>query len=206
MKSSYSQQSIEQGLRRQIKLEDSVGLGAARLLAVSKSETQVVEASKSLMLSCARLEALKTELSVITRGSYVRPNKLRLAEVSLTELRIPLAWRDRDLSLGDGRRFAIFCTVSAGAQILDTGVKIVDRNCVDLAFSEVFTFCNMKPDFDIKLDVYIHKLRRERSGAGPRNWFQRIKRNKFLNQRKALNFKLLTTKHLTVDDCSGRVK
>ena len=99
----------------------------------------------------------------------------------------------------DGRRFAVFCTVSSGTQILDTEVQVVDRNCADLAFSEVFAFSNMKPEFNIKLEVYIHKFRGER-----RNWFQRIKEDIFLTQKKAKNFKILSTQPLSVDNCSGQ--
>ena len=188
-----------------MKLEDSVGLGAARMLAVSKSEIQIIESSKTLMLSCARLEGLKNELSLVTKGNFVRVKKSRKAEVNLTDLRIPLAWRQSQENLSDTRKFAIFCIVTSGAQIFDTGVKIVDRNCADLTFSEAFLFSNMKPEFDIKLDVFCHKLRGESRGSGPKNWFQKMMGNnpKFLQQRKAMNFKLLTTKHLTVDDCSG---
>ena len=41
-----------------------------------------------------------------------------MAEVSLTDLRIPLAWRQQsEANLGDRKKFAIFCTVSCGAQV-----------------------------------------------------------------------------------------
>ena len=39
---------------------------------MSKSETQIIESSKTLMLSCARLEGLKNELSQVTKGSKER--------------------------------------------------------------------------------------------------------------------------------------
>ena len=98
--------------------------------------------------------------------------------------------------------------IASVGQIFDTSVKIVDRNCADITFSEAFLFSNMKPEFDIKLDVFCHKLRGEAGVSGPRNWFQRMMggNTKFLHQRKAMNFKLLTTKHLTVDDCSDEVR
>ena len=62
--------------------------------------------------------------------------------------------------------------IASVGQIFDTGVKIVDRNCADITFSEAFLFSNMKPEFDIKLEVFCHKLRGEVGGSGPRNWFQ----------------------------------
>ena len=38
--------------------------------------------------------------------------------MSLTDLRIPLAWRQQsEANLGDRKKFAIFCTVSCGAQV-----------------------------------------------------------------------------------------
>merc|ERR1719412_3513495 len=54
---NYNQESLERELRQQMTMEDSVGLGAAKVL----------EVSKTLALSCARLEALKTELSAVSR-------------------------------------------------------------------------------------------------------------------------------------------
>ena len=47
-------------------------------------------------------------------------------------------------------------------------------DCADITFSEAFLFSNMKPEFDIKLDVFCHKLRGEAGGSGPRNWLQKI--------------------------------
>ena len=38
---------------------------------------QVLEASKTLALSCARLEALKTELSAVSRGAEARAKRSR---------------------------------------------------------------------------------------------------------------------------------
>ena len=64
------------------------------MLAVSKSETQIIESSKTLMLSCARLEGLKNELSLVTKGGYVRSKRSRLAEC------------------------AIFCKVTSGVKVI----------------------------------------------------------------------------------------
>ena len=103
--------------------------------------------------------------------------------MSLTDLRIPLAWRQQsEANLGDRKKFAIFCTVSCGAQvrcylifspnvkfscfqIFDTGVKVVDRNCADISFPEVFLFSNLPPDFSLKLEVFSYRLRGEAGGG-----------------------------------------
>ena len=78
-----------------------MGLEAERMLAASKSETQIIKSSKTLMLSRARLEGLKTELSLVAKGNFVRVKKSRKAEVSLTHLRIPLAWKQSQENLSD---------------------------------------------------------------------------------------------------------
>ena len=80
-------------------LEDSVCLGAAKMIAVSKTETQIIEASKTLMLSHSRLEGLKKELSSVTKGIHVNGKRSRLAEVSLSDLRIPLAWTQERVAI-----------------------------------------------------------------------------------------------------------
>ena len=66
--------------------------------------------------------------------------------------------------------------IASVGQIFDTGVKIVDRNCAEITFSEAFLLSKMKPEFDIKLEVFCQKLRGEAGGSGPRNWFQKMLR------------------------------
>jgi len=58
---------LEKDLKKKIILEESVCLGSARLIIASKSESQILEASKALMLGCTRLETLKTELRRLSR-------------------------------------------------------------------------------------------------------------------------------------------
>ena len=50
-------------------------------------------------------------------------------------------------------------------QIFDTGVKVVDRNCADISFPEVFLFSNLPPDFSLKLEVFSYRLRGEAGGG-----------------------------------------
>ena len=42
--------------------------------------------------------------------------------------------------------------------MFDNGVKILDRNCADNTFRDAFLFFYMKPEFDIQLDGFCHKL------------------------------------------------
>ena len=91
-------------------MEDSVSLGSTRLIAVSKSETQILEASKTLLLSCTRLTSLKEELSLVRKGLSNPPPRPRLAEVSLSNLSIPLVWRQSETDLCE-KKFAVFCLI-----------------------------------------------------------------------------------------------
>ena len=74
--------------------QQAASLAAVKLLAASSSEDQSVEGAKTIELARLRLEAVNSELLVISRESYARTKRPRLAEVSLTDLRIPLVWKD----------------------------------------------------------------------------------------------------------------
>ena len=55
----------------------------------------------------------------------------RLAEVSLTDLRVPLAWRGSAGQPGGQARYAVVCLVSCGGQIYDSGLIMEDRGHTD---------------------------------------------------------------------------
>ena len=62
------------------------------------------------------------------------------AQVSLSDLRMPLIWRDTDhfKNKGDYRRFAVFCLARIGTEIYDTTLLCpVDRSLTDLTFPDV---------------------------------------------------------------------
>ena len=89
---------------------------------------------------------------------------------------------------------------------------MVDNSCADISFSDTFIFSSMTADFDLKISVYCHKLRDlHKKMSGARAWLRSLKsmlgsRSSFLVNKKAINFKLLTTKHLTLEDCSSELK
>ena len=103
--------TLERELKEKMVLEDSVSLGATRMIAVSKSETQILEASKTLLLSSSRMQGLKEELSLVRKDLHNPQERSRLAEVSLSDLRIPLVWRQSDSDLCQGKQFAVFCLI-----------------------------------------------------------------------------------------------
>lgn len=67
-------------------------------------------------------------------------NKQRTtAKVSLSEIRMPLMWRDTDhfKNKGDHRRFAVFCLLRIGTDIFDTSLLCpVDRSLTDISFND----------------------------------------------------------------------
>jgi len=202
---------LEKEIRKKICLEESLCLGSAKLIYASKSESQILEASKNLMLGCTRLESLKTELGKIARTDWSKPARSRLAEVSLSDLRIPLAWKHRDnlTDMGDNKKFAVFCIVRSGTQVYDTGLVIIDRTVADLSFSDIFAFSNLSPEFDIKVEVYSHLVNAGLLGT-PKNWIRKFKSMIVTNQKsrpldKVATFDMLAEIKLTVDDANDAI-
>ena len=102
--------------------------------------------------------------------------------------------------------------MSSGAQVFDTGLVLVDPSHPDISFSEAFVFSNMDSNFDLKLDIYCHQLRETNIDSyGTKKWFSIIKetvmqKNSLQSNKKAINFQLLKTKHLTLQDSSDIVE
>lgn len=77
--------------------------------------------------------------------------------LTLSELRVPLMWRDADhfKGRGDYRRYAVFCLVKIGPQIYDTQlISDVDRQLTDVTFDDMILFNNVELDFELELEVY----------------------------------------------------
>lgn len=114
----------------------------------SAQNTQMLEAAKNLLTSNERMTAYMAELqrrkrdrsSDLTNGSPSHGIKSKpLGKVSLSEIRMPLMWRDTDhfKNKGDHRRFAVFCLVKIGTDIYDTSLLCpVDRNLTDVTFND----------------------------------------------------------------------
>ena len=59
--------------------------------------------------------------------------------LGLTDLRLPLMWKDTDhfKNRGDYRRFAVFCLAKVGTEVLDSSlVTPVDRAATDITFAD----------------------------------------------------------------------
>ena len=90
-------------------------------------------------------------------------------------------------------------------------MKIVDRNCTDLSFPEILVFSNLSNDFELKLEVYSHQLREESGRTSPSALMKTLREKLSGKKRKteagkAIEFRLVTTKVLTVEDSSGEVE
>lgn len=61
------------------------------------------------------------------------------ARLGLSDLRLPLMWKDTDhfKNRGDYRRFAVFCLAKVGTEVMDTSlVTPVDRSATDITFPD----------------------------------------------------------------------
>lgn len=79
------------------------------------------------------------------------------ATVSISELRIPLMWRDVDhfKNRGDYKRYALFCLLKIDSQIYDTQlISDVDRHVTDVDFDDVITFIGVDQTFELTVEVY----------------------------------------------------
>ena len=89
-------------------------------------------------------------------------------------------------------------------------MKIVDRKCTDLSFPEILVFSNLGPDFELKLEVYSHPLREDSGRNSPATLIKTLREKLSGKKRKAdvraIEFQLVTTKILTVEDSSGEVE
>lgn len=119
-------------------LSFSNGLNAQS--AANAYNTQILEAAKNLLTSNERMTAYMAELQRRKRdkeGTQLRSKPT--GKISLSEIRMPLMWRDSDhfKNKGDHRRFAVFCLAKIGTEIFDTTLLCpIDRNSTDISFSD----------------------------------------------------------------------
>lgn len=114
----------------------------------SAQNTQILEAAKNLLTSNERMTAYMAELQRRKRDrnemlppstQHGHRHQKTTAKVSLSEIRMPLMWRDTDhfKNKGDHRRFAVFCLIRIGTDIFDTSLLCpVDRSLTDISFND----------------------------------------------------------------------
>ncbi|XP_076472015.1 rhotekin-like isoform X2 [Babylonia areolata] len=168
---SLKDTDLQQKIDHEIKMRE----GTTKLLAASKHPNQLLEAARSLLCSNTRIIAYMTELQrrktqeVLGQSQLTEGNQLPCkAQISVSDIRIPLMWKDTDhfKNKGDYRQYAVFCLLKVGTEIYDTSmITNVDRSMTDMTFEDVILFQNIPHDFELKLEVYCHKLHEELSMA-----------------------------------------
>lgn len=123
----------------------SFGGSSSSSSASSPHNTQMLEAAKNLLTSNERMTAYMAELQrrkkdrSITGAETTKRSTRPTGRVSLSEIRMPLMWRDTDhfKNKGDHRRFAVFCLAKIDTEIYDTSLLCpVDRNSTDISFND----------------------------------------------------------------------
>uniref|UniRef100_A0A3B4AVP8 REM-1 domain-containing protein n=1 Tax=Periophthalmus magnuspinnatus TaxID=409849 RepID=A0A3B4AVP8_9GOBI len=155
----------------QIEMEVRMKDGASRLLAACSQRDQALEVSKNLVSCNSRILALLSQLQRMRRaqvlqrvGHGTRSEQGHLSDdlvtcfgkLSLSDLRIPLMWKDSEYfkNKGELHRCAFFCLLQCGSQILTTDLQIVDRTLTDICFEDTFIFDEVGPGFVLRLELY----------------------------------------------------
>ncbi|KAF2365018.1 Anillin domain [Trinorchestia longiramus] len=164
----------EYDLEQRIGLEIKMREGSSKLLAACGATAgarttlpHALEAAKSLLTSNHRMAAYMAELQnrrKLSLRSASSPSASKaqssfssVARVCISDLRMPLIWKDSDhfKNKGDFRRFAVFALLKIGTEIYDTAmINPVDRSMTDICFDDIITFTGIQADFKCEVEVY----------------------------------------------------
>uniref|UniRef100_A0A0A9ZDX0 Rhotekin n=1 Tax=Lygus hesperus TaxID=30085 RepID=A0A0A9ZDX0_LYGHE len=224
LRSLRSSSSKELDLEQKIEVEIKMREGTTKLLAACKHQAQSLEAAKSLLTSNERMSAYMAELQRRKRQQVPKPIGCK-ARLCLSDLRMPLIWRDTDhfKNKGDYRRFAVFCLAKVGTEMFDTSLLCpVDRSLTDLTFPDILVFNQVPSDFTFTLEVYSHMLRDDMSIASTRRKIKNtihtsisrtVGKKLAASLRDELNsgkigphFELMASARLTLDEVSDSVR
>ncbi|XP_034233900.1 rhotekin-like isoform X1 [Thrips palmi] len=216
----------ELDLEQKIDVEIRMREGTTRLLAACRHQTQTLEAAKSLHTSNERMSAYMAELQRRRRAPArtLSQSTPSTARVSVSDLRMPLMWRDTDhfKNKGDHRRFAVFVLTRIGTQILDSTLLCpVDRSLTDLTYPDVHVFNNVPTDFELRLEIWGHVMQDDMSIASTPHKIKRSihssisrtvgkklaasLRDELNTGRIGPNFELMASAHLSLDDVGDSV-
>ncbi|XP_043911540.1 rhotekin-2 [Protopterus annectens] len=115
--------------------------------------------SETRFYSLVHLDEVRLRVDRIYRMSSDIGSKERKAcrgKVAISDIRIPLMWKDCDHFSNKGRsqQFAVFCMFKIGTEICDTEMAVVDKTVTDICFDTVAVFNEAGPEFELKLEVY----------------------------------------------------
>ncbi|XP_029300800.1 rhotekin-like [Cottoperca gobio] len=159
-----SDNTQDEEVLKQIEREVRMREGASKLLAACSRREQALEASKSLLTCNARILALLSQLQKMRKAQILqrvghRPSEDAvpcMGKVSLSDLRIPLMWKDSEYfkNKGELQRCAVFCLLQCGTQIHDTDLVMVDRTLTDICFEDTIIFKEAAPGFQLRVELY----------------------------------------------------
>ncbi|XP_040052999.2 rhotekin isoform X1 [Gasterosteus aculeatus] len=173
MGSNTRDEEVLQRIEREVRMRE----GASKLLAACSRREQALEASKSLLTCNARILALLSQLQQMRKDKILqrvgrRPSEDAppcLGKVSLSDLRIPLMWKDSEYfkNKGELQRCAVFCLLQCGTEIHDTDLVMVDRTLTDICFEGATLFDQAAPAFQLRVELYSSCAVEEFSPAAP---------------------------------------
>ncbi|CAL8254377.1 unnamed protein product [Lota lota] len=166
--STFFQQNEDSNIQGKLDFELRMRDGAYKLLLACSKREQVLNASKSLLTSNARIRAYLAQLQkekeeqdlLGAARRLVNPisdNRVPCAgKVAIAGLRIPLMWKDSDHfnNRGSSRRVAVFCVMQIGFEVFDTEMVVVDRSATDICFEGVTIFNEAVPQFELKVELW----------------------------------------------------
>ncbi|XP_031716215.1 rhotekin-like [Anarrhichthys ocellatus] len=149
---------------KQIEREVRMREGASKLLAACSRREQALEASKSLLTCNARILALLSQLQKMRKAQILQRVGRRpsddvlpcLGKISLSDLRIPLMWKDSEYfkNKGELQRCAVFCLLQCGTEIHETDLVMVDRTLTDICFEGTIFSNEVGPGFQLRVELY----------------------------------------------------
>ncbi|XP_071485421.1 rhotekin-like [Diadema antillarum] len=213
-------------MQQKIDLEIKMREGTRKLLAACKRENQSLEAAKNLLTSNVRVLSYVAELQRRKAAQFAdraASRKVKSAggsdsgveaesgsdllepcrsKVCISDLQIPLMWRDVDhiKNRGDHHRYAVFCLLKIDTQIYATQlVHNIDRKATDVTFSDVIIFDNVRPDFTCTLEVYSYNLHNDMTIAStPQKIRRKLNSLSSVGRRSSLGHKQQLTSSLSL--------
>ncbi|XP_072898065.1 rhotekin isoform X2 [Hemitrygon akajei] len=165
MAESLQDSDFQKKIDYEIRMRD----GACKLLAACTQKDQTLEAAKSLMVCNARITSYMSQVQRMKEAEVMQRRVRRSSDaglledrlpckgtVSISDLRIPLMWKDTDYfkNKGDVHHYAVFGLMQIGCDIYDTEMVIVNRTVTDICFESAVVFPSVGPDFELKLELY----------------------------------------------------
>ncbi|XP_040275405.1 rhotekin isoform X2 [Bufo bufo] len=156
-------------IQKRIDHEVRMREGAVKLLGACTQKEQALEAAKSLLVCNSRIMTYMSELQhrkeeQVLQHSARRPSDggsvdERLpckGKLSISDLRIPLMWKDSEYfkNKGELHRCAVFCALQIRGEVYDTEMVFVDRTTTDICFENAIVFSDVDPGFELSLQLY----------------------------------------------------